>query len=104
MGSARVLTGLLSKASGTESLHDFPSADPLVLPYCRRHRLMYRRRIGNQILVKAQQMMSACDIALRGYPGNTFSSILRNRDFERRPLHARHMFLFVMHPMLVLFI
>jgi hypothetical protein len=54
--------------------------------------------------VKAQQMMSAGDIAFRGNPGNTFSSILRNRDFERRPLHAWHVFLFVMHPMLVLFI
>jgi hypothetical protein len=47
--------------------------------------------------------MSACDIALRGNPGNTFRSILRNLAFERRPLHARHVFLFVIHPMLVLF-
>jgi hypothetical protein len=63
------------------------------------------RHVENQISVKAQQiMMSACDIAFRGNPGNIFSSILRNRDFERRPLHARHVFLFVMHPMLALFI
>jgi hypothetical protein len=39
-------------------------------------------------------MMSACDIAFRGNPGNTSSSILPNLVFERRPLHARHVFLF----------
>jgi hypothetical protein len=62
-------------------------------------------QLGNQISVKAQQMMSACDIAFRGNPGNTFSLLLRNRYYERCPLHARHVFLFVMHPpMLVLFI
>jgi hypothetical protein len=38
-------------------------------------------------------MMSACDIAFRGNPGNTFLSILPNLVFERRPLHARHVFL-----------
>jgi hypothetical protein len=43
-------------------------------------------------------MMSACDIAFGGNPGNTFPSFLRNLVFERRPLHARHVFLFVIHP------
>jgi hypothetical protein len=33
-------------------------------------------KIGDQISVKAQQMMSACDIAFRGNPGKTFPSIL----------------------------
>jgi hypothetical protein len=31
-------------------------------------------------------------LQIRGNPGNTFLSILRNLVFERRPLHARHVF------------
>jgi hypothetical protein len=34
--------------------------------------------------VKAQQMMSACDTALRGNPGNAFLHFLPNLVFERR--------------------
>jgi hypothetical protein len=55
-----------------------------------------------QISVKAQQiMMSACDTALRGNPGNAFLHFLPNLVFERRPPHARHAFLFFIHHMLV---
>jgi hypothetical protein len=47
----------------------------------------------HQISVKAQQMMSACGTALRGNPGNAFLHFLPNLAFERRPPHARHVFL-----------
>ncbi len=44
-------------------------------------------------------MTSACDIAFRGNPGNSFPSILRNLVFERPPLHAWLVFLLFLHPL-----
>jgi hypothetical protein len=60
-----------------------------------------RADVSAQISVKAQQMMSACDTALRGNPGNAFLHFLPNLAFERRPPHARHVFLFYTSYMLV---